>query len=650
MADQSTPVRGAELRAKGSEKITESRDASLEFKITPDNMAAFVSSYTPAQGNGSPLSIELMESELRRAGYEGLLDTDGAKFALKRAEEGKSILNVALVRASYPQNAEDGHISTDADLNFPVLPGMEFGMLSKAVPSASGTNLVGDKIPAEDTHTPKTLTVAANGNCIHNSNTGALISEQYGIVVIEENEIHVKLLISVSQNEMQVKAMLYPHDCFGMKYDLSSIAPALEGMNIARPIQHLAGQQAIQTSRETGMVQEAVIVQGTEPVPGKDGFFEYAKENSGTSIGTTDEGDRMDFKNRGVHPMVAPGDIIGKIHPPVEGQAGEDVYGKLTPPPGGNPFEVKPGSHVAPMSDGITYKATATGIVHLSEGKLSVKDVLTTKGDVDYSTGNITLEKGSVHVTGSIREGFAVEVPDHIVVQDSIEGATVTTGGDIEVKGGLVMGGKGAIKSGGTITAQFAANAHIECGDELIITNEINNCFINCKGTVLAHGGKGIIQGGTIISETGIEAKELGSDIGVKTVVGIRSKQPVNRKMIHERDSLRDRLLKINTTVGEAPDTMILEATPEAKRPQMEQVLLMRGRIKMRLREIRKKLSNDLAEYYKSLEMLSIRVHRKVYPGVEIKIGGKTVQVSKPINRMKFRFDADERTIVAVKF
>ncbi len=650
MAEQSSPIRGAELRTKHSADEAESRDAILEFKVTPDKMAAFISSYTPAQGNGAPLSMELMEKELKRAGYEGQLDADGANFALKRAEEGKSIINVALVRATYPQDAHDGMIITDADLKFPVLPGMEFGRLNPAVPSSSGKNLIGEEVPANDTHEPVHLNIAVGGGCQLEPKTGALISERYGLVKVVENEILIDSLIKVSADAMKVNTMIYPHDCFGMRYDLVCIEPALEKLNISRPVQHVACQTAIKAARETQTAQDATIVVGTEPTPGRDGRFEYARKDLTGSVGTTGEDDRMDFKDRGVHPMVGPGDIIGKIHPPKEGKAGEDVFGRLTPPPGGKPFEVNPGVGVAPLSDGITYQATTTGIVTLDDNELSVTDILVTKGDVDYSTGNIILEKGSVHVSGSIREGFSVEAPDHIIVEESIEGSSVKAGGDIEVKGGLVMAGKGNINAGNTLTAQFASNARIECGDELIVANEITNCFVHTKGPITAHGSKGIIQGGAIMSDTGIEAKELGSEIGVKTIVGISSKQPINRELVKERDELRAKLMKINDAIGQGSREDILEATSAAKREQMEKVLLLRGRTKIKLREIRKKLAAELEAYYKSLEMLSIRVHRRVYPGVEIKIGGKTVQIAKQINRIKFRFDAEERTIIAVKF
>ncbi len=653
MTDRESPVRQADLRNKSDNKIVESRNAVLEFQLTPDKMAAYISAYTPAEGDGTPLSIELMQSELKRSGIEGELDHDGAMFALKRAGEGKSIINVALVRALYPQNAEDGQIITDADFSFPVLPGMEFGTLHEALPSSPGRNLQGEEIPATETHTPKPITLAGaeECNCILDPGNKKLIANTYGLVKIEEQQIKVEPLIKVSADFMNVSTMLYPHDCFGRRYDLSALEPALNQMDISRPLQHMAGQAALKKARETGQAQEAVIVRGTEPLPGRDGYFEFnRKDVIRSSVGTTGDDDRVDFKERGVHPMVGPGDIIGKIHPPVEGKAGEDVYGRLTPPPGGNPLEIKTGSHVAPMPDGITYKATETGIVQLQDNIIAVKDVLETKGDVDYSTGNIKLEKGSVHVNGSIREGFTVEVPDHIVVKDSVEGAHITSGGDIEVKGGLVMSGKGVAKAGGTITAQFASNARIECNDEVIIAHEISNCLIRCKGPISALGGRGTIQGGVVTSEVGIETNEIGSEIGVKTVVAINAKQKVNTKLVKEREQLRERLMKINSVVGQGDNESILKSTPPAKQEQMQQILMLRGRIKLKLKEIRKQLSKELNDYYKSLEKLSIRVHRKVHPGVEIKIGGKTVQISKPVPRMKFRFDADARTIIATKF
>ncbi|WP_291325085.1 FapA family protein [Desulfovibrio sp. UCD-KL4C] len=646
MADQESPIRGSALRSSSTAKEDESHDAHLEFSTTSDQMAAFISSYTPARGNGAPLSLELMEKGLELAGYKGQLDPDGAKFALQRASEGKSILNVALVRGTYPQEPENGTISGDADFQFPVLPDMVFGTLLPPVKASNGANLLGEVIPTEKTDTPEGLAVAVDGGCSYDKESNALISDTYGLVQIKENQIYVAPLIHVSKNSMQVRATLFPHDCFGSNITLQKIEPALQALGISRPILLVAGETALRTARETGIAKETVIAKGTEPIAGKNGWFEYAKEET-KSIGTSLENDRIDFKERGTHPMVNPGEIIGKIHPPEEGIAGEDVYGRQTPPPGGQSLEIKPGLHVAPMPDGITYKALATGMVTLEKGELSVIDVLETEGDVDYSTGNIRLEKGSAHITGSIRQGFVVNVPGHILVKDSIEGAEVSAGGDIEISGGIIMAGKGHLKAGNNITAQFAANSRIDCGDSLTIAHELSNCLVRCKGTITATTGKGVIQGGSIASATGIEANELGSEIGVSTVLSIISRAPSNQVLVKERENLRERLMKINAVLGQDSDEDILARTPPDKMQQIEKILILRAQIKRKLKAVRSKLSNDLADYYESLERLSIRVKRTVYPGVQIKIGDKSLTVTKPLNRVKFHFDSASRTIVA---
>ena len=57
MTDQATSARGADLRNKRDDTSIESRDAVLEFKVTADKMAAFIASYTPAEGNGRKLSL-----------------------------------------------------------------------------------------------------------------------------------------------------------------------------------------------------------------------------------------------------------------------------------------------------------------------------------------------------------------------------------------------------------------------------------------------------------------------------------------------------------------------------------------------------------------------------------------------------------------
>lgn len=621
-------------------------DASLEFRLTEDHMAAFISAYYPPSDGGSPLTIEIMKRELDRAGYGGQLDIDAANFALKRLKEGKSIINVALIRGHYPHEPEDSEILTDANLKHPVVPGLVFGKLRPPQKSKPGKTIDGEIIDPVSSKQPSLLKISSKSGCSLDKDSGELKAERYGLVKVHEGEIFIEPLITVSENLMAVTATFYGFDCFGSHISLRQIESGLREMGISRPVQHIVGETALKKARETKTPQEAVIVKGTEPQPGKDGWFEYARDDINT-VGTEVQGDRVDYRERGVHPMVTPGEIIGKIHPPVEGKPGEDVYGKMTPPPGGNPLLITPGDSVEPLPDGVTYKATATGVVDLKHNVLSVCDILVTDGDVDYSTGNIRLESGSVQVTGNVREGFAVEVPDHVLVKHSIEGSNITAGKDIEVAGGIVMNDKGLVKAGGSVTAHFASNAHIECGGDLIIASDISNSTIRARGIVLATSGKGVVQGGTITTLKGVEVNELGSDIGVKTVVSIISSPPNNEKLITEREELRNNLLKINQSIGEDSDDIILASTPEDKKEMMNKILLMRAQTRMKLKDVRRRITSELSVYYNQLENMSVKVRRVAYPGIVIRIGGKTLQLSKPVNRVRFYFDATKKEILA---
>jgi hypothetical protein len=619
---------------------------SIEFALTDDRMAAYISAYEIKPGEEELLSVEIMKRELKKAGYDGKLDLDAANFAIKRLKEGKSILNVALVRGEYPQEPENGRIFSQGNLKYPVVPGLVFGKLIPATKGRPGKTIDGEVITPKSDLKPTPLTITEASGCTLEKETGELRSRRYGLVKIKDNTIVVEPLIEVAPDYMSITAKFYGFDCFGSHIALRHVEHSLKELNITRPVQHVAGETALKKARETKKPQEAVIVKGTEPIPGKDGWFEYAGEDV-NKVGTVLKGDRVDYRERGVHPMVKPGQIIGKIHPPVEGIAGEDVYGRLTPPPDGSQLKIIPDESVEMLEDGISYKAKATGVVDLKDGVLSVCDILVTKGDVDYSTGNIRLETGSVHVNGNIREGFTVEVPDHILVRQTIEDALVLAGRDIEVSGGIVMGGRGQVKCKGCITAHFAANAHIECAGDLSIKSELSNSKVRAKGMVLAVSGKGVIQGGSIASYTGVEANEIGSDIGVKTVVSIISEPPDTKHLVEKREALRGSLLKINKSIGEEPDDIILAATAEDKKEMMQQVLLVRAQTKMKLKNIRRSLSAELSAYFNALEKRSIKVRRVAYPGLVIRIGGKSLQLEKPLNRVRFYFDATKKEIVA---
>ena len=79
----------------------------------------------------------------------------------------------------------------------------------------------------------------------------------------------------------------------------------------------------------------------------------------------------------------------------------------------------------------------------------------------------------------------------------------------------MTGGETGRLICGGTLQARYINDAYVECKGDLRVKNEIVNCNVKCGGMIDVNLGS--IVGGSCMALTGIEAKGLGSDAGVKT-------------------------------------------------------------------------------------------------------------------------------------
>ncbi|MFO8008276.1 MAG: FapA family protein, partial [Candidatus Brocadiia bacterium] len=240
-----------------------------------------------------------------------------------------------------------------------------------------------------------------------------------------------------------------------------------------------------------------VLATGTPPRDGADGCFESALALD-SSVGAEKADGSVDFYERNVAPSVGEGDAIGRITPPEEGTPGRDVRGNVLPAGDGAPAPVRPGANVIVSEDGLELHAEIGGVVVLDGETLSVTQTFQIPGDVDFSTGNVRMEGGSLEVGGTVRSGFTVTCKGDLEVGGAIEEATIEVGGDVSVGGGIVMGEEGRLRAGGDVSARFAENAHIEAGGDVVIDNDVSNCHVVAAGRLVATGGKGRIQGGDI--------------------------------------------------------------------------------------------------------------------------------------------------------
>ncbi len=617
-------------------------DAKFRFCMTKSGLKVGISQATPHAGSGRPLSVELMRDQLREAGIKSPLDEKTARQALEMHQKGDDMRTLVVCRGTAPQEPADASVTLAGDIERPVTPGAFLGTLVLAREGVPGETADGRPIPPANPHSPRHITV---GQYItHKPEDNTLKAQVYGMLRVSDTSVSVEPLVKVAADRFSITA-----DLRGTSYSKTPITSAmleeeLKRLGVVLPLRTAVVDAAVKQATAQKAPQTAIIVEGTAPVDGEDGRLEMLIKIR--AAGPTENEGRIDYRERGTFPSVEAGMVVAELLPPTKGLPGMDVFGKPHPAKEGKPLEVTPGENIETSADGTKFKATQTGMLVMEKSSLMVTDFLEVKGNVDYSTGNIRVDRGSVKIRGSVSSGFTVSAPGHIVVGEVVESANVEAGGDVSVRGGLLMPGGGQVKAGGSVTAQYAANAMIVAVGDVMVNNEITNSTIITQGKVIAAKGKGVIQGGEIICGGGVQANELGSALGAITSVVISVRSAENIPVIKERKELRTRVKKIHEALGKDDPRTILEKIPEPKRKAVAEILRYRIRAEARIKEISTVLDEELKQRIKALEAAHVVVMNTAYPGVTIKIGGRVLTLTEPAKRARFRWDGKGSGIV----
>ena len=615
--------------------IATSRDASVNFFISEDFMSVYISQYSPPVGNGKPLSMEFILDQLQESGVITGLNLDEIQRACELLQAGGAVQGMIIAQGRPSIEPRDAKIDFAGDLSFPVLPGMRIGRVRPPVKAAKGMTVDGREILPLSGEMPKRITVGDNIKL--DQQNFVLKADTYGLVRLVEWEIRVEPLLIISPDHHSVSATLYHVDYSGTPLNMPTIEEELKRLGVVSKPLEMNIQSALTEAASTKIPQDVVIVEGTAPTPGTDGWLELlvkVREKSPIEV----DG-KIDYSERGSFPSVEEDMTVALLHPPTTGTPGMDVYGRLRPAKGGRPANASVGRSLELLPDGISYRAIVSGVLLFEKNVLHVVECLEVGRDVSFATGNIRVERGSIKIRGAVSKGFQVEAPGHVIVQDVIESARVEAGKDIHVQGGLLMPGGGIVKSGGSVVAQYAINARIQAGGDVIIANEVSNSTIKAGGKFIATRGLGIVQGCEIVCGAGACVNELGSVIGAYTSVSVSAKDTVHSDLLREKSKLRRRVRRVNELVGVSDPKTILTRTPVARRQAVAELLKARIRDQARLGEIAAILDEEKEQRLKTLEAARIVVKGAVYPGVVIKFGGRVLRVADSVTNATFFFE-----------
>lgn len=375
---------------------------------------------------------------------------------------------------------------------------------------------------------------------------------------------------------------------------------------------------------------EQMVAEGTPPVDGVDGYFEYFFKPSGggkKSPPLIREDGTVDYTSVNVIECVSVGDKLAVYHPAIKEKPGINVKGK--PMPGRRAKELMPlrCTGCTYKEEELAYYADIEGRVDATKAKLTVTGLQEINHDIDLVFGDINF-KGDVIIHGSVSEGVTINATRSVTINGVFHGKSIYAGEDIIVKGGILGVNSLAtdtiemtIECGGDLMADFIQYADIKANGS-VSANYILDSRIVANDMVHATGEKGSIVGGDTYGMRGVDAKFLGNDVLLKTIVasGVRENVTQRRKQLAKDEKTQtERLEEMQRRSDEIERNVRLGSANEGMMQERQTIMREKIEVKASLQAIQQK-GAELDELIKAANGSAVRAYDTAFEGVVIMV------------------------------
>lgn len=373
----------------------------------------------------------------------------------------------------------------------------------------------------------------------------------------------------------------------------------------------------LETVLTDGAATDRVVARWREATDGTDATFVSLLPEVAERRPQADQNGIIDYRELGEMAAVQAGTPLMRRIPAVPGEDGVDVMGRVLKarPVKNTPFwQLVKGAKVDPADPNVLC-ATICGRPIVGPTGISVDPVVVLP-EVDISTGNVTFE-GSVNVEGNVSSGMHIRATADVFVGGAVGAASITAGGKIVVKGGVVGGEANAssseraiIRCQGSFQARFLQYAHVESSLDVLIEDHCMHSTV-AAGRRLVVGGAGSktghIRGGTVSAGMLVKAVTFGSPQGVKTLVRAGFDARLRTRLIavdKEVDALQKKESALRHTLTGGYDAKAQEA--------LATVVEQLDRLREEAAQIR--------DYAKDSERARVVADRSIYGGTEVLI------------------------------
>jgi len=519
----------------------------------------------------------------------------------------------------------------------------------------NGCTVTGDTLLGAE---PKDKTVDAGTNVtLLKDNVTYVAAEgvEVGYVDYVDGCLSVEELLRVSGDKLRAYLSVHPPSESGRMLSMEIVEKLIADRGIVHGIDRNAIERALEKARAGSMpVHNAVIAKGMAPVRGDDALIDLKFQTKKKAGMIDQQSGAIDFKERQTLQIAKAGDVLAVKVPLTLGKVGIDVYGNIIPAESGSDKILTPANTVEVSDDGLVFTSSIDGVVTLTQdNKLEVLKKFDVPGDVDYSTGHLSMD-GALDIKGWIRSGFKVNATGEIHVGGGVEDAKVESGANIYIQGGIIGSGEGNVRAGGNLTVRFLENAVVHADGDIFVQDDIVRSNVSANGSIIATGVKGRIRGGSVFAGKVIEMYEIGSPAGVLThvCIGVASK-------------LRERVVNISKKLGEyrknrtKMDMALTKYDKLDKGKQLPKEIEQKIRILAEQRrdlifeEDRIKKEKEALAQKLSLaggELLAVKVKDAVYSGTTVIVSGYAFKVKDDIDgKVTFIFNEEEQAIKLIR-
>ena len=525
-------------------------------------------------------------------------------------------------------------------------------------PGKEGLSLFGTRIPPPELPDPEVLEIDKSVQL--NSKISCYVSaiEPFGYVDFTDRKLSVKSPLQMAEDKLSASVSIYPPS----RNADGSLSTMISCRDLVELIQYYSIKADVDFSVFEELSAEVLktrkpllnqtIIYGNQAHNGTDEKLKIMVELE-KKAGELRKDNSIDFRERHATVRVKKGQTILTLTKATDGYNGQDILGNTIFPNKGNKLNLTAGKNIEIVEEGTrySYRATKEGLLISESGRFEILDAFVVDGNVNFSTGNLRNETGSIVVKGSVLPGFTVTAQDDIIIEDCLDNAKAFSEKNIFIHGGI-LGREAAVNADGDVETSIVNHALVIAKGKITIARESYFGRLCSWNIVRFTAQESRINGGTIQALHKINATNVGNSHN-----SVPTHLMVGKCFATEENVLRqiaDSGMTFQTTRLKKEIDILSDSLERSKRlppdklPSPEALQSLQSYLfqkKKAWAELVKKQKDLMAQVIEDPNA-TVDISGKIYPDTRITILDATYLVKETMEKVRFKLNADRTEII----